>query len=64
MVDAAIIAGCDFTPGVNEITMKVAINYMQTHIGMLGFQGRGISRQTVESTRKVFTQPEIDKKCG
>jgi 5'-3' exonuclease len=62
MVDAAILAGCDFTLGVNGISMKAAINYMQSHFDRFGFQRRGITPQTVESIREVFTPPEIDKK--
>jgi hypothetical protein len=60
MVDAAILAGCDFTRGVTGTTMQAAINSMRGYFDMAGLQRHGISPQTVESIRKEFTPPQIE----
>jgi hypothetical protein len=60
MVDAAILAGCDFTSGVTGTTMQAAINSMRGQFDMGGLQKHGISPQTVENIRKEFTPPQIE----
>jgi flap endonuclease-1 len=61
LVDAAIMVGTDFNPGIKGIGPKSAIKLMRTHLTLeAALRAKGAEVEHAEEIRAIFLEPEVN----
>jgi flap endonuclease-1 len=60
LVDAAILVGTDFNPGVKGVGPKTAIKLLKTHRDLEGaLRAKGVQVEHADEIRSIFLEPEV-----
>jgi flap endonuclease-1 len=60
LVDAAILVGTDFNPGVKGVGPKTAIKLMKAHRDLAGaLRARGAEVDAAEEIHRIFMEPDV-----